>query len=370
MISGLESWSVTEDNLKNFGAAFATTSAVPMFHIAGVTPEAATYEQAIDGISPDSRTRSTSATFWNLGGMNTGSDPEVGFVSIGTPHASLSEFATLATLVQDRRRTDVPFIITTNRELYPPSQRPRPHHCHRTFRRQPINDTCWCLIDKPIIPRSTRKHRHQLRQVRPLGAAKHSRGMHLRACRHASTQPRPVASTPASATLAARRQHDQPKPRPGPCRSTEGPHMTWSASSSTDRPLIHPLRMEGMAERTVVVGSLSKEHRMIGWRVGWVAGPPDTVTDAGWVHVYNTTMPVAISRFAATAVLRGDQGHVAECVAELERRRDTDPLRPSRLAVRQPGRGRSLRSTSLRWASSPRRLRASSSTTRRSPPRQ
>jgi N-succinyldiaminopimelate aminotransferase len=83
-----------------------------------------------------------------------------------------------------------------------------------------------------------------------------------------------------------------------------------------DRPLFHPLRMEGMAERTVVVGSLSKEHRMIGWRVGWVAGPTDTVTDAGWAHVYNTTMPVAISRFAATAVLRG-------CVAEPERRRNT-----------------------------------------------
>jgi N-succinyldiaminopimelate aminotransferase len=90
-----------------------------------------------------------------------------------------------------------------------------------------------------------------------------------------------------------------------------------------NRPLVHPLRMEGMAERTVVVGSLSKEHRMIGWRVGWVAGPADTMTDAGWAHVYNTTMPVAISRFAATAVLRGDQSHVAECVAELGRRRDT-----------------------------------------------
>jgi N-succinyldiaminopimelate aminotransferase len=89
------------------------------------------------------------------------------------------------------------------------------------------------------------------------------------------------------------------------------------------RPLIHPLRTDGMVERTVVVGSLSKEHRMIGWRVGWVAGPEQSITDIGWAHVYNTTMPVAISRFAATAVLRGDQGHVAECVAELERRRDT-----------------------------------------------
>jgi aspartate/methionine/tyrosine aminotransferase len=89
-----------------------------------------------------------------------------------------------------------------------------------------------------------------------------------------------------------------------------------------DRPLIHPLHLDGMAERTVIAGSLSKEHRMIGWRVGWVAGPADLVEDVGWVHVYNTTTPTGVARAAASAVLRGDQGHVAECVAELERRRD------------------------------------------------
>lgn len=88
------------------------------------------------------------------------------------------------------------------------------------------------------------------------------------------------------------------------------------------RPLIHPLGFEGVPERTVIVGSLSKEHRMIGWRVGWVCGPEATIEDVGWVHVYNTTMPTAIARAAATAVLRGDQGHVQECVDELERRRD------------------------------------------------
>jgi aspartate/methionine/tyrosine aminotransferase len=88
------------------------------------------------------------------------------------------------------------------------------------------------------------------------------------------------------------------------------------------RPLLHPLRFEGMIERTVVVGSLSKEHRMIGWRVGWVAGPAATIEDVGWVHVYNTTMPTALSRSAATAVLRGNQNHVQQCVDELQRRRD------------------------------------------------
>jgi aspartate/methionine/tyrosine aminotransferase len=90
-----------------------------------------------------------------------------------------------------------------------------------------------------------------------------------------------------------------------------------------DRPLVHPLHFDGMADRTVIVGSLSKEHRMIGWRVGWVAGPAELVESVGWMHVYNTTTPTGIARAAATAVLRGDQGHVADAVAELERRRDT-----------------------------------------------
>jgi aspartate/methionine/tyrosine aminotransferase len=89
-----------------------------------------------------------------------------------------------------------------------------------------------------------------------------------------------------------------------------------------DRPLVHPLHFDGMAERTLVVGSLSKEFRMIGWRVGWVAGPAELIEDVGWAHVYNTTTPVGIARAAATAVLQGDHGHVAEVVAELQRRRD------------------------------------------------
>jgi N-succinyldiaminopimelate aminotransferase len=86
---------------------------------------------------------------------------------------------------------------------------------------------------------------------------------------------------------------------------------------------LHPVREAGMAERTLVIGSLSKEFRMIGWRVGWVAGPRALIDAVGWAHVYNTTTPVGIARAAATAVLRGDHGHVAESAAELQRRRDT-----------------------------------------------
>lgn len=88
------------------------------------------------------------------------------------------------------------------------------------------------------------------------------------------------------------------------------------------REIAHPLHHDGMAERTLVVGSLSKEFRMIGWRVGWAAGPADLIRDVGWAHVYNTTTPVGIARAPATAVLRGDHGHVHDAVRELQARRD------------------------------------------------
>jgi aspartate/methionine/tyrosine aminotransferase len=46
------------------------------------------------------------------------------------------------------------------------------------------------------------------------------------------------------------------------------------------RQLRHPVALEGMAERTIVVGSLSKEYRMIGWRIGWVVGPRRVIVAA------------------------------------------------------------------------------------------
>ncbi len=41
------------------------------------------------------------------------------------------------------------------------------------------------------------------------------------------------------------------------------------------RPHLSPWALPGMAERTVVVSSLSKSHAMPGFRLGWVIGPPE-----------------------------------------------------------------------------------------------
>jgi aspartate/methionine/tyrosine aminotransferase len=148
-------------------------------------------------------------------------------------------------------------------------------------------------------------------------------------------------SMPSGAVLTA----DEWEAVCGACREHDVPLLYDSAMERLlfdGRPLVHPLRIDGMAERTVIVGSLSKEHRMIGWRVGWVAGPAELVESVGWMHVYNTTTPTGIARAAATAVLRGDQGHVADCVAELEARRDIILDALAGWPVVRPGGGWSL----------------------------
>ena len=58
-------------------------------------------------------------------------------------------------------------------------------------------------------------------------------------------------------------------------------HDLWVVSDEVyatltyDAPHRSPAALPGMAERTVVVDSLSKSHAMTGWRLGWVVAPGD-----------------------------------------------------------------------------------------------
>ena len=185
VVCGLESWPVTEDDLKNFGAAFATTSAAPMFHIVGATPEAVTYERAVDGHPPDRRhaiyAEELVTTWRELSG---GSDAEVGLVSVGTPHASVNEIAKVAGLVRGRQKAaHVPFMITTGREVYAEARSLGHVETIRQFGGAFITDTCWCLIEEPIVPPEARTIVTNSGKFAHYGAARHSRGMHLRGLR-------------------------------------------------------------------------------------------------------------------------------------------------------------------------------------------
>ena len=90
------------------------------------------------------------------------------------------------------------------------------------------------------------------------------------------------------------------------------------------REYIHPASVGGLADWTITVGSVSKEYRMIGWRVGWVAGPRRIMDRIGLVSIYNVVTPVGLSQPGAVAALTDPGGAgVAEAIAEWERRRDT-----------------------------------------------
>ncbi|MDH0647708.1 aminotransferase class I/II-fold pyridoxal phosphate-dependent enzyme [Pseudomonas sp. GD03858] len=64
-------------------------------------------------------------------------------------------------------------------------------------------------------------------------------------------------------------------------------HDVWLVCDEVYRRLAHdgetpqPWRLPGMAERCVIIDSLSKSHAMSGWRVGWVIAPPALAAHLG-----------------------------------------------------------------------------------------
>ena len=92
----------SEDQLKAFGAAAASSGGVAMFHVVGVTPEAPTVEAAFGSTPPGER---IAVTVDDLAAaraeLSTARGDRLDVVSIGTPHASVDEVAALAALLAD-----------------------------------------------------------------------------------------------------------------------------------------------------------------------------------------------------------------------------------------------------------------------------
>ncbi|MCB0662801.1 MAG: pyridoxal phosphate-dependent aminotransferase [Saprospiraceae bacterium] len=67
--------------------------------------------------------------------------------------------------------------------------------------------------------------------------------------------------------------------------------------------VIHPVTFPGMEQRTITIGSVSKEYRMIGWRIGWIVAPDSLVEDLTHAHLYNVVTPSGFSQVGAEAAL-------------------------------------------------------------------
>ena len=88
------------------------------------------------------------------------------------------------------------------------------------------------------------------------------------------------------------------------------------------RTVIHPAAFPGMRDRTVTVGDVTFEQRMIGWRIGWVVAPGDLVNDVSRVQIYNGLTISGFAQIGARVALEQPPEDLAAANAEWQRRRD------------------------------------------------
>ncbi len=142
LIRGLDQ-RADEDRLKALGAAAASSGAVAMFHVEGVTPEAGT---ALPQGTPRFQRVDAHSVRDALARLGSGST-KVGAISIGTPHASATELARLAVLCSGRE-TRLPFYVNTGRDVMDAC--PEAVKVIEEFGAQMVTDTCTYIT--PIIP--------------------------------------------------------------------------------------------------------------------------------------------------------------------------------------------------------------------------
>jgi predicted aconitase/predicted aconitase with swiveling domain len=152
LLRGLAAGAPSRDDLKSLCAAFGTTSAAPMLHIEGITPEAG--DAAAPGADRCAITRADLAEAWRQ--LNNGPE-DIDLVAFGSPHASLEECRVLAAAFAGRRRAEnVAVIITAGREVIAAARREGLFARLEASGIRILPDLCWCSIVEPVFPPSAR----------------------------------------------------------------------------------------------------------------------------------------------------------------------------------------------------------------------
>ncbi|MDX1431342.1 MAG: aconitase X catalytic domain-containing protein [Gammaproteobacteria bacterium] len=108
---------VGEDRLKALGAGAAATGAVGLFHVVGVTPEAATLSEACGGVAPATTIRVSAADIRAVRDrLSTAAGEQLDCVALGSPHFSLDECRALHALLP-RGQSAVPIYVCTRRDV-------------------------------------------------------------------------------------------------------------------------------------------------------------------------------------------------------------------------------------------------------------
>jgi predicted aconitase len=140
-----------EDALKAFGAAAASTGAVGLFHIAGVTPEAPDLPTALGHATPEETVHLTEQMVADAR-RSLSTAPVTGpvhAIAIGSPHLSLDEIATLEHLVAGRR-LKLPLHACTGRHVMRPLEASGRKQALEALGVHFVVDTC--VVVTPILP--------------------------------------------------------------------------------------------------------------------------------------------------------------------------------------------------------------------------
>ncbi len=140
----------SEDRLKALGAGAASTGAVGLFHVAGVTPEAPSVEAALGArpagrrvnLTPEMVRRARDA-------LSTAPDGPVDALAVGSPHFSTAEFNTLLDHLAGRRASR-PFYACTNRQVLGALKASGALARIEAAGIEIITDTC--IVVTPILP--------------------------------------------------------------------------------------------------------------------------------------------------------------------------------------------------------------------------
>ncbi len=147
-LTGLEGTAPSQDDLRALCAAFGTTSAAPMLHIAGVTPEgqlAATEDATAARI-----TRADFANAWTQ--FNAGST-KIDLVALGSPHFSIDETRRFTALMAGKvRHPDTAVMITLGRDSLAQARDEGLVSRLEEAGVRVIHDVCWCSITEPLFP--------------------------------------------------------------------------------------------------------------------------------------------------------------------------------------------------------------------------
>ncbi len=79
--------------------------------------------------------------------------------------------------------------------------------------------------------------------------------------------------------------------------------------------------LPGMRERTLVINGFSKSHAMTGWRLGYVCGPEEIITQMLKIHQYAIMCAPTTAQYAAVAAMRNGDEDVAGMREEYNGRR-------------------------------------------------